>query len=239
MVNALSGITTECAPLGYVRELYDRYAPKFEHHLIHEFDYRVPEMMAHALTQIAAPSFGQALDLGCGTGLVAQALHPRLGACDGIDLSPKMLAIASKKGIYRSLFEDDVLSALRGPLAPGVKYDLVLAGDVFIYFGDISAILQDVHAAMQPTGLFAFSIETLETDNFALRPSGRYAHSEAYIRKTAADTGYAVESIAPMVIRKERGQSVPGMIFVLRRLVQVPGMIFVLRRLVQGSPECK
>lgn len=230
MINALSGVTSEFAPAGFIRDLYDRYAPGFEQHLLDELDYRVPQLLADAITRVAArvggTAFTQALDLGCGTGLAAQALHQRPDACDGIDLSPNMLAIASEKGIYRSLIQGDVLAALQRPAELATNYDLVLAGDSFIYFGDVAAVLGGVHAILQAEGLFAFSIETSDSDTFALRPSGRYAHNEAHVRATAADKGYAIEHVEPMVIRKERGESVNG-------------MIFVLRRLMHGSPECR
>lgn len=52
---------------------------------------------------------GPVLDVGCGTGLVGQALRD-LGCdvIDGIDISREMLAKADEKGIYRSLTEVDL-----------------------------------------------------------------------------------------------------------------------------------
>jgi predicted TPR repeat methyltransferase len=218
MVNALTGVTTDHAPLGYIRDLFDRYAAKFERHLVEELEYQVPGKLVDMIAESGEQAFGQALDLGCGTGLVAQALSDRLAVCDGVDLSPKMLTLAAQKGIYRSLIEGDVVSLLQSPTGPGWDYDLVTAGDVFIYIGEIGSVLNGLHALMRPGGLFAFSIETHPNGGSALQPSGRFSHSADYVRNTATGSGFSVEGSDQLIIRKERGQPVPGMIFALRRL---------------------
>ncbi|MFD0461536.1 tetratricopeptide repeat protein [Microvirga aerilata] len=67
---------------GYVRALFDDYAPKFDRHLTGSLAYRGPELIADALRRACSWQsrdyrFGLTLDLGCGTGLMAQALEGR------------------------------------------------------------------------------------------------------------------------------------------------------------------
>jgi predicted TPR repeat methyltransferase len=69
----------EAITQGYVRALFDDYAPKFDRHLTRSLAYRGPELIADALRRACSRRirdcrFGLTLDLGCGTGLMAQAL---------------------------------------------------------------------------------------------------------------------------------------------------------------------
>lgn len=53
---------------------------------------------------------GPILDVGCGTGLVAEAIHQSRpeAVIDGVDISPDMLDKAREKGDYRDLLEADL-----------------------------------------------------------------------------------------------------------------------------------
>src|SRR3954465_5371745 len=73
---------------GYVRALFDDYAPRFDKHLVRNLNYRGPELIAAALRRAcafrgAAFRFRRALDLGCGTGLAARALEDRAEMVEG------------------------------------------------------------------------------------------------------------------------------------------------------------
>ena len=71
----------------------------------------------------------EVLDIGCGTGLVAEELAARgFSTIDGFDASPQMLAEARAKGVYRDLFEGDVRD--RAAIEPA-RYSAVIAVGVF------------------------------------------------------------------------------------------------------------
>ncbi|HKH33859.1 MAG TPA: tetratricopeptide repeat protein, partial [Beijerinckiaceae bacterium] len=58
---------------GYIRALFDDYAPRFEKHLIKNLNYRGPALIAAAVRRTCALrgrsfQFRRILDLGCGTG---------------------------------------------------------------------------------------------------------------------------------------------------------------------------
>ncbi len=53
---------------------------------------------------------GRVLDVGCGTGLVAEELAAR--PVDGLDISAEMLGVAAEKGVYGRLIEGDLTARL-------------------------------------------------------------------------------------------------------------------------------
>ncbi|MGY3463987.1 putative TPR repeat methyltransferase [Bradyrhizobium sp. LM6.11] len=80
-------------PKAYVQALFDQYAPRFEHVLINDLDYRAPSLIFKAVVaaRVAAKKpalFKRAIDLGCGTGLAAAAFAKQVDHFIGIDLSP-------------------------------------------------------------------------------------------------------------------------------------------------------
>ncbi|HEX8415983.1 MAG TPA: methyltransferase domain-containing protein [Methylobacterium sp.] len=202
---------------GYVRALFDGYAVRFERHLVDDLHYRGPSMLREAIDALpdAPARFGDALDLGCGTGLMGAALAGRVDRLTGIDLSPAMLAQAERTGRYVSLVEGDLTTFLDG--APALSFDLVVAADVFIYLGHLDRALAGIGRALRRGGLAAFTVQSHDGDGAVLGPDARYAHGDAHIRAAASASGLDVESLTPAAIRRERGADVPGRIAVLRQ----------------------
>src|SRR3954468_56000 len=72
---------------GYVRTLFDQYAPRFDRAL-EDLGYRAPTLLRNAVVAEAEGSrFGTMLDLGCGTGLAGAAFRPHVDWLIGVDLS--------------------------------------------------------------------------------------------------------------------------------------------------------
>ena len=53
---------------------------------------------------------------------------------------------------------------------------------------------------------------------FALRQSGRYAHSDGYIRRLARESGFAVAGRQNVTIRTESKVGIEGAMFALARV---------------------
>ena len=197
---AATGASTVRAPEGYVTNLFDEVAQQFEHHLVNELEYQVPEALANLVRPgLEADAF--AIDLGCGTGLVGKALAGSGARLTGIDLSPRMLEIAARRGAYAKLEQSELVDALARMPAGCAR--AVLSADVFIYIGDLAAVFGAVARVLAPQGLFAFSVEGLESGSYQLQPTGRYAQSPAYLRALAAQSGLAERSMASTRIRRE------------------------------------
>jgi predicted TPR repeat methyltransferase len=200
-------------PSAFVEALFDQYADKFDHSLVETLGYRVPEFLAEAIARADPGRFALALDLGCGTGLMGERLRPFCDQLEGFDISAEMLRKARAKGVYDRLEKADLQAfAYDGP-----KADLVTAADVFMYVGALETVVKTVAALVEEGGLFAFSVEKLNAaDGFALQPSRRYAHAEAYVRRVLREAGLAVVSLEEKAIRQDRHEPVMGLVVVGR-----------------------
>jgi predicted TPR repeat methyltransferase len=200
------------APAPYLQALFDDYADDFDEHLVEVLHYDVPQRLIRPLQ---GQGFGQALDLGCGTGLCAPLLAPLAGAVDAVDLSERMVAKARERGLYREVFLAEAVTHLQ---ASDRRYDLVVAADVFIYIGDLAPVFAGVRRVLEPGGVFAFSAEQGEdARDFVLRPSLTYGHSSHYLRRLAAEHGFELTDLQPHVLREDQRQPVAGWLVWLRR----------------------
>jgi predicted TPR repeat methyltransferase len=204
-------------PQAYIARLFDDYAPRFDVHLTKNLSYRAPALIADALSA-AAPGrrFASALDLGCGTGLMGEALRGLIDHLTGVDLSPGMIAKARERGVYDGLVVGDAAALLMCE-PPGV-FDLIVAADSLVYVGDLKPLFAAVATALAADGLFAFSLETYAGDGFKLEPTMRFAHSRPYVDAAAREGGLRPLLLRSGSTRREAGAYVPGLICVLERM---------------------
>lgn len=201
------------APASYVRALFDDYAERFDVHLVDELGYRTPVLIGAALDRLALPAGLATLDLGCGTGLCGPVLRQRSRTLVGVDLSEKMLEKARQRGDYDMLDCAEIGAWLA---ARSATFDLVVAADVLVYFGDLAPLMGQVARVLRPQGWFACSIEHDAGPGFTLQASSRYAHGLAYIEAVAQAAGLRLHASEPVVLRQDRGQPVHGHILLLQ-----------------------
>lgn len=214
MLAATTGETTSSAPAGYVTRLFDDYADRFDEHL-ESIAYHVPKLIHDAIVEVAGGQISglAVLDLGCGTGLCGEMVKPLADFLAGVDLSPRMIAKARERRIYDSLHVGSIEDALAGREP---CYDLIIAGDVFTYVGDLAGVLAGCARVLQPKGLLAFSVESTNADGYRLCPTGRYAHAASYIDETADACSMPVVYRRSIILRNDPGP-IPGQIVVLSR----------------------
>lgn len=201
----------DAAPLEHVRKVFDECAEKFEKTLMEKLEYQTPA----ALFRLVEPWLRRGmsiLDLGCGTGLGAELYRPFARMLAGIDASEGMLKQAGAKGVYDSLFCKDILASwdIR------MDFDLVYSSDVFVYFGRLDSVLEEIKQHLAPGGITAFSVELLHDPNasFMLHGNGRFAHSRPYVKKQLEKCGFNMLKTEETVLRKEGGEDVTGMLTV-------------------------
>jgi predicted TPR repeat methyltransferase len=211
LLKSSSGETSARAPEGYVRETFDAFAGQFDQHLVGDLGYRVPEQLAALVREELGEQRLDILDLGCGTGLVGEALAPVVGSLTGVDLSARMLEAARRRGCYHALHAADIVDWI-AETPPG-RFDLVIAGDVFIYMGDLAPLFWGAARVLRKSGAFAFSVECCEGADWRLLSSGRYAQSCAYLGRLAQEHGFAVLYRGPATIRL----GVQGELYLLER----------------------
>jgi predicted TPR repeat methyltransferase len=193
--------------------LFDHYAEGFEQHLVEVLRYRAPNALAERL-RIQGFHAQAALDLGCGTGLVAQAFAGLANVWDGVDLSAAMVSRAQASGRYRSVVQADLAAFLN---STDRHWDLVVAADVFIYVGALDEVFAGVARVLAPGGLFCFSVEEDSRAPFVLMPSLRYAHSQGSIINLAAQHGFNAPRCERGALREDQGVPTAGLYCWLRR----------------------
>jgi predicted TPR repeat methyltransferase len=211
----------ERAPADYLAAVFDGYAGHFEQHLI-GLGYRIPgimrEMALDLLAERADGSLGRVLDLGCGTGLIGALLAdlPR-ERLDGIDLSANMLAEARAKDIYDELAHADIAVWL-GSVTE--SWNLVLAADLFCYFGALDALLGLVGRRLRHGGAMLLSIELdrrYDGPGWRLGTQGRYVHRRDYVLACLVEAGLEVTYLREEVLRFEQGAAVAGLVIAARK----------------------
>lgn len=209
----LAGEAVETSPSGFAETLFDQYARTFDESLVEKLGYRVPELLFGAIRDVHRQDFALAIDLGCGTGLMGERLRPVAARLEGYDISAEMLRKAEAKKVYDRLEKADLLTMnYSGPPA-----DLVVAADVFMYLGALDSVVALARSMLRPAGLFAFSVERHESDeDFVLRASRRFAHSEDYVLDVLGWAKFEPVSVRTEIIRHDRGEGLEGLIVVTR-----------------------
>ena len=207
------GKAPQRAPQAYVKALFDQYAGHFDQHLTEVLDYRTPAAIDAALRRAGVDAGGDVLDLGCGTGLCAPYLKPPARSLVGVDLSERMLDKARETGLY-----DRLACARKAAMSAqeSAGADLVVAADVFVYFGDLAEVFAQVARILRPGGAFCLSTETCEGEGFVLQASNRYAHAAGYLRRLADAHGFQVALLESSPLRSENGVPIVGQVAVLR-----------------------
>src|SRR3954462_2181023 len=97
-------------------KLYEIWASTYDDDVFGESGFTGSMRIAELLATFLPDPDSAVIDLGCGTGAVGRRLA-QLGVTtvDGVDLSPEMLAVAARTGVYRSLTVAD-LNAIPGDL---------------------------------------------------------------------------------------------------------------------------
>ena len=200
------------------RRLFDESAPLFEESLLNNLNYR-GHLQLHELAERVwqGSRLGlRILDLGCGTGLVGAQFKNWAagGRLDGIDFSTGMLDEARKRGIYDNLYRGDIEQMLG---RAGETYDLILAADTLIYFGELKGLFFGVADHLLPGGFFIFTVESTQNMGWEPTPKRRFRHSEAYLRDRAAEAGLTFVERVDCTLRFESGAPVPGFAVALRK----------------------
>jgi len=226
----LRGDNPATAPAEYVASLFDNYAERFEEHLVGKLQYNTPARLADALGDFGSLVSGwqRCADLGCGTGLMGPSLRSLgfRGILEGVDLSEGMLVQARAKGGpgigYDRLLCGDILDLLTADeVASQGLFDLVIAADVFVYIGDLSAVFRRASECLTHGGVFAFSTEAPRpgecTSQYRLTETGRFKHDPVHLARLGDSMGLTLHDFRAVVLRMDAGKPVNGHVHVMTR----------------------
>ena len=210
--------------LTYIKNLFDGFASSFDT-ILKDLNYAVPVAIANSLKNVIKTKLfkkQRILDLGCGTGLCVKELKQHFPNEEyyGVDISDKMLAVASKKNLYNELYENDIFSFLTNNTT---QYNAIISGDVLTYIGDLKPLITLLNPHIIPNGYFCFSIsKNIYTNNeYHLTPSGRFVHSISYIMRQLKHCGFDAIKTEEMVLRKEGAKDVLGYIILAKKSVEI------------------
>lgn len=207
-------------PKAYVQALFDQYAPRFEHVLTNDLDYRAPSLIFKAVVaaRVAARKpalFKHAIDLGCGTGLAAAAFAKQVDRFTGIDLSPGMIKEARATDLYAELEVADMIEGLS--TKADASANLVVAADAFVYLSDLAPVLTETRRVLVSDCVLAFTLETHDGDGIVLGEGLRYAHAAEYVRGAIAKAGLKLLTLEPASPRIENNEPVRGLVVVAEK----------------------
>ena len=166
-------------------------------------------MIGDFFRRVSRPPDTPLLDVGCGTGLVAEALpHHTHTQMHGLDISPKMLEAAKVKKVYSKLIEGNVLETL--PMEDET-YGAILSAGTFTTGHVGPEGLDELLRVAKPMALFILSIHTdhYEKAGFADRfkaladdGSINAPHEEIFSYYTKADGDHAKDQGCLVIFRK-------------------------------------
>jgi len=197
-----------------IRQIYQHFSASFES-VLKDLNYCGPERIQQIIESVFGDRQSLAvLDLGCGTGLAGVRLKPRAARLVGVDLSPQMIELARKREIYDLLVVAEITDWLRRCQE---RFDLAVACDSLIYFGDLSPVLTGVAPLLTQNGVFVFSVERGDKYPFHLADSGRYTHHPDHVREAAHKAGLSVVRMDTAFLRTEYGVEVTGLFVALQK----------------------
>ncbi len=214
IIQARLGFCPSTASPYYVRALFDGYAEDFDHHLMVELSYQVPNLLAEILGENSRHNAPAIADLGCGTGLCGPLFARYADELTGVDLSPNMIELAKRKNCYDCLVEADIVDFLKQ--RPN-SFDVCVAADVLVYFGDLEPVMAAVRKALRGGGLFAFTVEAADGEEWLLQSTGRYAHSASYVKSMVQKLGFLVVDVKRATLRTQSDMPVLGDVWLIEK----------------------
>ncbi len=147
--------------------LYADWAESYDQTFATQMAYQSPAIIAERYAALGHQ--GPVLDLGAGTGLLGEALsHQGVTQIDGTDISPVMLAVAARKGVYARLFEGDLTAQLD---VPGGHYAGAVSAGTFTHGHVGPQALHEVVRILRPGGVAVLSVNAAhwESHGFATK----------------------------------------------------------------------
>lgn len=154
------------------RDTYDQVADAFARHAEdgpYNAHYDRP-----ALLGLLPPVDGlHVLDAGCGPGLYAAWLVAQGATVVGLDISPRMVALANTRlGGRATILEADLAQPLT--MLADASFDLVISGLALDYVPDWAPLFRELARVLRPDGILAFSVVHPADDFYRLHPEGSY-----------------------------------------------------------------
>ena len=168
-------------------KLYADWAETYDQTMVDGLAYRSPRRIA-ALAAVSEPRrYARVLDVGCGTGLLADCLRGEgFSLIDGLDYSAPMLAVAKREGRIDEAFLRD----LNAPLAMEAgRYDMLASTGTFTHGHVGAGCLPGLLALLVPGGRLICTVhrDVWDKGGFGAVLEALTARGVAVLRSREAD----------------------------------------------------
>jgi SAM-dependent methyltransferase len=118
---------------------------------------------------IAHAGFGpsdRVVDVGCGCGPTTLAIASKVGSVTGIDVAPKLVALATERAARAGIGNADfqVMDAQTGTPA-GAPFDRLFSRFGVMFFGDSEAAFRNMHGWLKPGGRMDIAVWAMPDRN--------------------------------------------------------------------------
>jgi predicted TPR repeat methyltransferase len=139
------------------RALYRDWAETYDDTMLQGLQYLSPQTVARLLADHLADRQAEVLDIGCGTGLLGQGLAGHgFTTIDGLDMSPEMMQVAQRRGVYRNF----IMADLNQPLAiADARYGGMSCCGTFTHGHVGAGCLNELFRVLRPGAPFAFTVK--------------------------------------------------------------------------------
>lgn len=152
---------------GDKRAVYDEWAENYEHDLVADLDYVAHVDAVNIFAEEIADRNSRVIDVACGSGLAGQELADSgYRQIDGVDFSEKMLQLASRRGLYRSLFQHDFMQ----PFVPETPYQALICVGMFSFTQPPVTVLHHVVDCVEPGGICVVTVNGAAWRELDLEP---------------------------------------------------------------------
>ena len=145
-------------------------------------------------------------------------MKPLASALIGVDLSSGMLRKAKLRDTYDALHLAELTEYMQ---QSKMTYGAIICVDTFVYFGSLDDAFCAAESILSSGGHMVFTVERHtgdeSSDDYWLRHHGRFSHTDEYIGRALSAAGLSLQSLAHVIPRTERGETVNGSLVAARK----------------------
>ena len=175
------------------------------------------EVAAAIRNRLHMSSTWDALEMGCGTGLVTVALAPHLGSITGIDSSSGMLGKLAETVTASGIANiKTALCDLSAGEMPEGRFHLIVSAMVLHHIEDPETLLSSLKSRLHPGGWIALADLEAEDGSFHDDPTGIFHHgfSRTELTRLLEKSGYVSISITEATAMQKGDRTYPVLLAV-------------------------
>ncbi len=165
-------------------DYYEDFADHYDAEFAKKLGYIYPAVIAEFYHKHAEPADRPVADIGCGTGLVAEAMNLPKDIIHGFDISPDMLEKSRRKGLYAGLHTVD----LTAPFTPPAVFGAVVSAGTFTHGHLGPDPLRNLLALAAPNALFCIGVNAQHYEAKGFGPALDAMRSQGLISPPLLET---------------------------------------------------